>query len=268
MSGHHKSFMKSFPIADLRRLVGCGARLSEQRALGARGAKGGFLLLLTVCWQIPLCCGGAVILGWDFEGVNSSNTATVSTTNADGFTNAGLMSSVLSASNLTGANQTNFWRRAGFGNSNTALADMAFTDYVEFTISPLAGQSFSLDATNSIMWKGREDRAYNDIVVLRSSLDSFGSNVATFTYPSTGTGTMTVSMGVGSAFQNLSSPVTFRIYATDPTGTTGEQTFGHGTAVTGTSYWFLVNGSVVPEPSKAALLLLFSICACMRRTRR
>jgi len=207
------------------------------RVKGPRVARGGFLLLLAAFWQIPLLSSGAVILGWDFTGANSSTTATVSTTNANGFAHAGLMSSVLSATNLTGANQDNFWRRAGFGNNNTALADMAFTNYVEFTISPLDGQTFSLDATNSIMWKGREDRALNDTIVLRSSLDGYGSNVATFTYPETGgSGTMTVSMGVGSGFQNLSSPVTFRIYATDPTGNTGEQTFGHGSAVTGTSY--------------------------------
>ncbi|WFB34972.1 hypothetical protein P3T73_12465 [Kiritimatiellota bacterium B12222] len=167
---------------------------------------------------------------------------------------------------------------AGFSSgTNSAYAFTAnvpesldITKYLEFTITATSGNEFSLD-TLVFDLGGRNYSADNDYLVtanVRSDLDSYGSDLATFNY--------TVPKGLssdnygedftvnftGSQFDNLSE-ITFRLYPSDQNDN-GNNIYRYANIT--------LNGStaVIPEPGTASLVLLsvLGFIMCGRFSRR
>jgi PEP-CTERM putative exosortase interaction domain len=129
--------------------------------------------------------------------------------------------------------------------------------YFEFTLTPNGENinitSFSADVFAQTL-AGDPQAEYTVNYLLRSSEDSYASNLltASHTAPATdGSGdttTPTAFSGTLSGFDNISSAVTFRIYAYATTATkTSEQTLRIDNVT--------FSGSTIPEPSQAAMLL-------------
>lgn len=93
---------------------------------------------------------------------------------------------------------------------NTAISNTS-NDYLEFTITPNNG--YSINFTNFV-YTSSVSNNNNWTFQFRSSVDNFVSNIGTPTI----TGT-TISLA-GASYQNVSSPITFRIYGIN-SGSTG-----------------------------------------------
>lgn len=81
--------------------------------------------------------------------------------------------------------------------------------YLEFKLTPNAGYTLQMESINFNMRRGTNTGSGPQKWALRSSLDGFASDIATGTLkPSTST----ESVELGTAFTNLLTPVTFRVY--------------------------------------------------------
>jgi hypothetical protein len=89
--------------------------------------------------------------------------------------------------------------------------------YFTFTLTSDAG--YAIDFTSFAFSIQTSAQGPNTIVV-RSSIDGFASNIATYSYTTGTTQAYTVSL-TGAAYQNISSPVIFRIYGYNASGTGG-----------------------------------------------
>ncbi len=110
---------------------------------------------------------------------------------------------------ISGNNANNRYNANGFTTSTTTLDP---NDYFEFTLTPATGYDIdfsSFDYTAQSSSSGPVSFSF------RSSVDAFGSDIGS----PTATGT-TISL-TGSAFQNITSPITFRIYGYGATLATG-----------------------------------------------
>jgi len=91
------------------------------------------------------------------------------------------------------------------------------TDYFEFTLTPDSG--FAATLTSLVFDERRSGTGPRDIAV-RSSLDSFATDIITFNVPdNTSTREQTVSLG--SSFEDLEGDTTFRIYGYNAEGGAG-----------------------------------------------
>jgi trimeric autotransporter adhesin len=125
-------------------------------------------------------------------------------------------------------------------------------DYFSWTLTP--GSGFQLDLV-SLVYSGQASGTGPTTFAFRSSLDSFSANIGA---PSA-TGT-TISLS-NASFQNLTTPVEFRLYGWNASSATG--TFSVND--------FTFNGSVsaIPEPSTyAALFGVLSLGLAVARKHR
>lgn len=90
------------------------------------------------------------------------------------------------------------------------------TDYVQFGVSPISGFQVSL---THLMINFVRDAAGPKRIEVRSSLDNYST--AVYSDAAIGTSNNSASFSLGSQFQNLTSPVTFRIYGHRATSSTG-----------------------------------------------
>ncbi|MDF3130111.1 hypothetical protein P0Y35_12960 [Kiritimatiellaeota bacterium B1221] len=139
--------------------------------------------------------------------------------------------------------------------------------YLEFTITATGGNEFSLDSLVFDLG-GRNYSADNDYLVyanVRSDLDNFSTDLATFNYTvPKGLGSdnygeaFTVNFS-GSPFDNLSE-ITFRLYPSDQNDN-GNNIYRYTNInLNGTT-------AVIPEPATATLVLLSALgmIFCLRR---
>lgn len=89
---------------------------------------------------------------------------------------------------------------------------LAPNDYFEFTLTPNAG--YQIDFSNFV-YTGQASATGATNVAFRSSIDAFATDIGTATI----TGT-TIDL-TGAAFQNITTAITFRVYAWGATETTG-----------------------------------------------
>ncbi|MDX5348461.1 MAG: T9SS type A sorting domain-containing protein [Hymenobacteraceae bacterium] len=85
---------------------------------------------------------------------------------------------------------------------------LSVNDYHAFSVTPVSGYTVSLD---SIVLDERRSGTGIRVWSVRSSADNFATDIATFNVPDD-TNTRRQKISLGSAFQNLSSMVEFRIY--------------------------------------------------------
>lgn len=144
------------------------------------------------------------------------------------------------------------------GNSTTAAAAVTAGKYFEFTITPDPGYATTFDSITYQVARGGAGtpRGY----VLRSSVDNFAANLAGGDVTTARPTYTNADIPLGTAFDDLQSPTTFRFYVYAPNA--------------GNSLDFdniVINGSVtqVPEPTTTALIVggILGIAALSRRRR-
>lgn len=179
------------------------------------------------------------LVNWDFTGATGSQVST-SATEAVAFASFIDAGVVTRGSGLTASAAGSSISSTGF---STGAIDL--NDYYTFSLSAVSGSTFSVDTI--LFSERRSGTGIRDIAV-RSSLDGFTSNLATFNVPDD-TATRPQSVGLGVNFDNLSGTVEFRIY-----GFTAESAAGTWRLAT-----LALDGSAamasVPEPSTYATIL-------------
>ncbi len=189
------------------------------------------------------------LLEWNFAGDDSSNRPTmVSTFNA-----ANADSAVLSRG--AGAPATpgvNSFRTTGFLNDGISLAN---TDYFEFTLSAsIPSPTISLSSFE-MRFAGTASFSSTPGVTMAWAYSFDGGSFTLLdTFNRTGNGTSSFDLSGISALQNISGvdEITFRFYASGQTTTGGWGFINTSTQDPG----LILNGTVVPEPSTYALLVL------------
>lgn len=171
--------------------------------------------------------------------------------------NTGMEESVLATTSDSHFDTSSITRAVGVY-SDWALAD-SFTGYLwgndvphpelyfSFDLAPKSGTIYTVSAV-SFQVDAPEDWSPTSLE-LRSSLDLFASTLGTpLTLPSVpNTGSHVVSLSGDPAFQNLSAPIEFRLYAYgDTTGPLG---------LKGTGNDLVIAGGVIPEAHVSSLLL-------------
>lgn len=196
---------------------------------------------ITMAAMMPTKVEGAVLLSWDFAGNTGSETSVT----------AGVIDSALGSGSgvLTrGPGLTATTNADRFNASNWATGSISNAisgnDYFEFSLIYNGTNSITIDTMNFI-WQ-RSGTGTSGLAI-RSSLDTFGSNLATFSVVDNTSSQSFVTSDLGAAFTNITSNVTFRFYgfSEDAGGTGGFEGVGADLVVngvmgaSGTSYFWL-----------------------------
>ncbi|MCF3649116.1 Ig-like domain-containing protein [Synoicihabitans lomoniglobus] len=192
---------------------------------------GGFTASAVVAATAAPTGPAGVLFGFDlnnFPGFSSSPTATwdfapfpLATTDVAGsFSHAHLATVVLSSGPgwvaAGTSSQAGFYRFPFYPGSPDPSDDQAASDaYVEFTINPAAGYSFTLAPTNTLQFNKRVyDSDGSAGLFVRSSLDNYATNLASLTGFGDG-GVVSFDLP---GFVGINQSVTFRIYVYDADG--------------------------------------------------
>ncbi|QOV91707.1 PEP-CTERM sorting domain-containing protein [Humisphaera borealis] len=212
---------------------------------------------------IPSIANAASILEWNTAGNLGTETTEPSTLNDPGVATSNL---TLGAGVTPAANGNRFggsnWFDTGDSQPQTLAQAVTGNDYIQFVLTPQAGNTVSLTGF-SFIW-GRSGTG-PDALTLRSSADSFTADLATATGL---VDTTTVVTNLTFTLNNITTATTFRLYgyggtATAATGGTG----GFDTATAATTPNVILSGTVVPEPSALALIGVAGLLAGRRRLR-
>jgi uncharacterized repeat protein (TIGR02543 family) len=173
---------------------------------------------------------GQAILTFDFAGAAGNEATYASSTN-----NANINSSTITRSGLTAAANGDRFGSTNFPTS----ASIDLTKYIEFTVTPLAGFQVSI---TSVVFLYQRSGTGPLTFALRSSLDSYTSNLGGALAGTDVTSTQTFNFSFSTLTPSCGSPVTFRLYAyaAEATGGTGGPEDGGNT----TNKDIVVNGSV------------------------
>ncbi len=168
------------------------------------------LRLLTVAalftLPLPLQLQAAVLLSWDFAG-DTGNAATVT---ADSIhASLGASSGILSR----GAGLTADANGDRFNAINWAVTSIANAvtgnDYMQFSLNYNGTNTISVDTLNFV-WQ-RSGTGTTGLAI-RSSLDSFASDLATFSVVDNTSSQTFATSDLGATFEGLTSDITFRFY--------------------------------------------------------
>lgn len=178
---------------------------------------------------LPLCgVAWGQILTFDFSGLAGSET-----TASSNFNNSGLTSSTISR----GAGLTASANADRFNSTNWAITSIANAvsgnDFTQFTITPNAGKQFSV---SSIVVQWQRSATGNTQIALRSSLDSYATNLDAVKNVTDNTSTQTLTWTFSQA--NSSAAVTYRLYSF------AESNTGSGGPGDGAGNDIVVNGTV------------------------
>jgi len=152
---------------------------------------------------------GQAILTFDFAGATGTEASYSSSTN-----NANLNSSTITRSGLTTSANADRFGSTSFATSAT----IDLTKYIEFTVTPLAGYQVSI---TSVVFLYQRSGTGPLTFALRSSFDSYASNLGGALAGTDVTTTQTFSFTFSSITPSCGSPVTFRFYAYASEATTG-----------------------------------------------
>lgn len=183
----------------------------------------------------------------------ASNTITGSNPNiSNPYTEGQVVSLNLAFSGIgrgVGINGTSANDRYNANSWNTSTIDL--DAYFNFTLTPAPGFLMSFV---EFEYTGQRSPTGPDSFAFRSSLDNFTANLGT---PTATGATISLSDAV---FQNLSTPVEFRLY--------GWNTTNSGGTFSVNDFSFEGTISAVPEPSSLLLCSLFAMSALGLRRRR
>jgi hypothetical protein len=160
------------------------------------------LAVLALVASVPsLCLGSVLTVDYDFSGEPGNQSSTAGTSN----TLSLAASAITRGSGLTATSGMNSINSSGW----TTGASIDANDYYEFTLTPTAGFTFNVDTISL-----RERRSGTGILTftIRSSLDSYATDIITPVGVPDNAGSRDHTFTLGTAFDNLLSAVTFRIY--------------------------------------------------------
>lgn len=218
---------------------------------------------------LPLVSDAAIVARYDFEASTPAAAARNSTdTDPDSIAKALTPSALLSPqSNRSSSSSINHYYVRTEVTSNSKSDALQDGSYFSFEIEPVAGTPLSLsNLTFLSATTAGSEYAFTGTVFVRSSVDGFATDLAEFTRSSTTATTAAnyVSRAVdlsGAAFQNLTAPVTFRLYFWDDSSTLTSTNTGVVHRVDD----IIVNS--VPEPGSVGLLGLGALSLLVRRRR-
>jgi hypothetical protein len=200
-----------------------------------------FIITVTAMVMIGGPSDAAVLAKYDFTGSvkTSSDTDLFSTAPAltDG---AGWTSTINTTTGNPAPSGSVLSNQTG---SSQALA-ISGNDYYEFTITPNVG--FVLNLTDLTFDYRRFGGGLNATFFVRSSADSFATNLGSASTGSDTFANVVISLS-GAPFQNVSSPLTFRLYAFDDMNNAGKGDIVDNITLNGST-------GVVPEPGTFGLL--------------
>ncbi|SOD88372.1 endonuclease/exonuclease/phosphatase family protein [Spirosoma fluviale] len=199
------------------------------------------VLLAASLWLITVAgFAQTTLVQWNFEGTPGSLTAAAaSTITAD---NAAFGSGVTSVTFVAGSGGGRAYTGTGW---NVTSPDA--NKYIQVSLGPVASYTMAL---SQLSFDEQRSGTGPTTWTLRSSLDNFATDInttPTSTTSPTSNGSFTsrvVSLSANAAFQNLSAPVTFRIYGYGASGSGGTWRFDNIT----------VNGTVGPLDPTAPLI--------------
>lgn len=215
-----------------------------------------------------LASEAAIVARYDFEASSPASAARNSTDNdPDSVAKPLTPSELLSPQSNRSTTSINHYYVRTEVTSNSKAGALADGSYFSFEIEPGVGTPLSLSSLTFLSaTTAGSSYAFTGTVFVRSSIDNFATDLAEFTRAST-TGTDEsnyVSRFVdlsGAGFQNLSEPVTFRLYFWDDSSTLTSV----NTAVVHRLDDIIVNS--VPEPTGICLLGFSALSLLARRKR-
>jgi hypothetical protein len=193
------------------------------------------------------------ILQWNTYGNAGTETSEPSVYNATGISSANLtLGSGVTAAASSHRFGGNNWFKTGNTNPSTLAEAITANSYIEFTVTPTLGYSFT---PTSFVFGWDHSNTGPASVALRSSADSYGANIGTVTgMAASQTNGNTINI---STLTGLTSATTFRLYGYSASGTTGTGGFD----VASSSVNVQLNGSVAsvggPNITQTGLLNTF-----------
>jgi hypothetical protein len=193
------------------------------------------------------------ILQWNTYGNAGTETSEPSVYNATGISSANLTHgsgvTATASSHRFGGNN---WWKTGNTNPSTLAEAITANSYIEFTVTPTLGYSFT---PTSFVFGWDRSSTGPASVALRSSADSYGANIGTVTgMAASQTNGNTINI---STLTGLTSATTFRLYGYSATATAGTGGFD----VASSSVNVQLNGSVAsvggPNITQTGLLNTF-----------
>jgi hypothetical protein len=221
-----------------------------------------FFLACTALVTIAASANADVLANYSFDGSVRTSFDTNSETTASPFSDGPGFASLLDATRGNSAPSISVDTAQTDGNTNAAA--VTANDYFTFTITPAGG--FALNLTNlSIDYANyTNDGTFPAIsFFVRSSINNFSANIGStvnVTAASAGAFANTSFNLTGAAFQNVTTPIEFRIYVQD-----GIADPDRGILLDN----IILNGTAVPEPSTYAMIGLgATLLVGMQRFRR
>ncbi len=194
-------------------------------------------LCLVMMFGLFVGNGWGQILTFDFAGSAGDQATAASNSN-----NAGLSSSTISrGAGLTASANADRFNATSWATTSIANA-VSGNDYMQFTITPNAGKQFSV---SSIVVQWQRSNTGNTQIALRSSVDSYASDLDAVKSVTDNTSTQTFTWTFAQA--NSSSAVTYRLYSY------AESTTGSGGPGDGTGNDIVVNGTVSDVPATSTI---------------
>ena len=234
-------------------MPGCRSRFASPRAWVAAAVT---VLSATAAGR----AGAAVIASYPFNSGSANSTDTDPTSTAGAFTKGVFTGGDATKAGVSNSTNMAFYR-SDASSATTDAAAVTNDDSFGFTLTPTVGptslSSLTFDYGGNSVANGTN---YTANFVVRSSLDGFASNIGTTLTKTVNSTTSSFNQAVvdltGAQFQNLTSPVTFKIFEFDASVDTGNIARVDNV---------ILNG--VPEPSTAALVAAAAATTLFRRRR-
>lgn len=179
---------------------------------------------------------------YSFLGQPGDQTSTPVNTLATGVS----ASAITRGPNIGALAVTNTMAATNWSTNNSVWAQR----YYEFSLTPDTG--FTLSLTSLVVGMARATPNGPTNYAIRSSIDSFASNLFTGITPTSAT---KVTNFFGSGFNDISNTISFRVYGYNAASPEGRFRLT-GSPVTSDTEALVITGTAVPEPSTAVLLLL------------
>ena len=207
------------------------------------------LIVVLFAFAFAFVANADLLSSWNFQGASSATPPTT----WDATSVNSLMSTTLISrgAGVTASGNTNGFSASAWAQPDLAGA-IANSDYFEWSLSPLAGTTFSVtNAYYAIIRSGTGPSNFT----LRSSFDGYGSDLwAVSNISATAQQNYTIDLSGSAGLQNLSAAVTFRMYAyqnASAAGTARIEDEGAGAPATAD---LIMNGLAIPEPGTMALM--------------